>query len=94
MSATELEGFVARVAREFVCDLAVGNRSFQLALKISPAMDGWIYSVFDVSNNCILVPESPVPDRESGRHCAEAIILENFAFSQIKFNWRTKPSRP
>lgn len=77
-------------ARDLVCDVVVGSRSFRLALKENPRLEGWTYSVFDVDNSRFLIPESPVPDPETGKRCAETVVRENFAFSQIEFNWQPK----
>lgn len=75
---------------EFVCDVVVGNRSFRLALNENQEMGGWTYSVSDVDNNLFLIPESPVSDIEAGKRCAEAVIRENFAFSQVLFVWHAQ----
>lgn len=75
---------------EFVSNLTVGSRSFRLSLKESSAMDGWTYSVLDVDHGEFLIPESPVSDLEAGKRCAEAVIRENFAFSQVQFTWHAK----
>ena len=77
------------LAREFVCHVVLGSRSFRLALKENPEMEGWTYSVFDVSGGRFLIPESPVPDLEEGKRCAEVVIRE-IAFSNVQFTWKPK----
>ncbi|HEU5399715.1 MAG TPA: hypothetical protein VFU86_00075 [Terriglobales bacterium] len=77
-------------ATDLICKIGVGDHLFRLELFEDPKMGGWTYSVFDIDNDRFLIPESPVSDAEAGRRCAEAVIRENIAFSQVHFDWTTK----
>ena len=77
----------------FICNVVIGNRCFRLILAETLEMGGWTYSVYDVNNGQVIVPQSPVPNPESGKLCAESVINDNFAFSHIEFHW-VSPGNP
>jgi hypothetical protein len=74
--------------RAFVCDITVGNTELHLVLRESPEMCGWTYFILDWNSGSNIVPESPVPNPDVGKYCAETIVREQYAFSEIRFDWR------
>jgi hypothetical protein len=78
----------------FICNIVLGDLPLRLILEKSSNLDGWTYAVVEVNTGRFLVPEPPVADLETGKHCAEAVVSDNFAFSQINFHWEPSSTGP